>query len=37
MIDGIAQGMNINDKFFEPITVKRGHDKDNSFTIVEIG
>jgi len=37
MIDGIAQGMNINDKYFEPITVKRGHDKDNSFTVIEIG
>jgi hypothetical protein len=37
MIDGIAQGMKIDDRYFEPITVKRGHDKDNSFTIIEIG
>lgn len=37
MIDGIAQGMQINDKYFEPITLKRGHDKELSFTRVEIG
>lgn len=37
MIDGIAQGMQINDKYFEPITVKRGHDKEYSYTVVEIG
>jgi len=37
LIDGIAQGMNINDKFFEPITVKRGHNKVGSYTVVEIG
>lgn len=37
MIDGIAQGMRIDDKFFEPITIKRGNDKLVSYTKVEIG
>lgn len=37
MLDGIAQGMKLDDKFFEPITIKRGHDKIGSYTKVEIG
>lgn len=37
MLDGLAQGMKINDKYFEPITVKRGHNKECSYTVVEIG
>ena len=37
MLDGIAQGMRINDKYFEPITIQRGHDKASSYTIVQIG
>lgn len=37
LLDGIAQGMKINDKYFEPITIKRGHDKEKSYTKVEIG
>jgi hypothetical protein len=36
-IDGIAQGMKINDKWFEPITIKRGYDVKGSYTLVEIG
>jgi hypothetical protein len=36
IIDGIAQGMKINDKYFEPIIIKRGYDT-NSYMRVEIG
>lgn len=36
-IDGIAQGMGINDSLFEPITLLRGYDKDYSYMRVEIG
>lgn len=36
IIDGIAQGMGIDDKYFEPITIKRGYDT-NSYMIVEVG
>jgi len=36
-IDGLAQGLQINDKFFEPITIRRGFDKVASYTVVEIG
>ncbi len=37
MMDGIAQAMKIDDKLFDPITISRGHDKEKSFTKVEIG
>lgn len=37
MCDGIAQAMKIDDKLFDPITITRGHDKEKSFTKVEIG
>lgn len=36
-LDGIAQGMKLDDKYFEPITIKRGHDKEQSYMKVEIG
>lgn len=36
LIDGIAQGMGIDDKYFEPITIKRGIDT-NSYMLVEVG
>ena len=36
-LDGIAQAMKIDDKLFDPITITRGHDKEKSFTKVEIG
>lgn len=35
-IDGIAQGMGIDDRLFEPITVKRGYDL-NAYMTIEIG
>jgi crossover junction endodeoxyribonuclease RusA len=35
-IDGIAQGMGIDDSLFEPITVKRAYDT-QSYMTVEIG
>jgi crossover junction endodeoxyribonuclease RusA len=35
-IDGIAQGMGIDDTLFEPITVKRAYDT-QSYMTVEIG
>jgi crossover junction endodeoxyribonuclease RusA len=35
-IDGIAQGMGIDDSLFEPITLKRAYDT-QSYMVVEIG
>lgn len=35
VVDGIAQGMKANDKYFEPITIKRGYDTE-SYMLVEI-
>lgn len=37
VIDGIAQGMGLNDSLFEPITLMRGYNKDCSYTKIEIG
>jgi Holliday junction resolvase RusA-like endonuclease len=37
ILDGIAQGMRIDDKRFEPITIKRGYDKEGSYMVVELG
>lgn len=35
-IDGIALALGIDDKFFEPITIKRGYNKSQSATILEL-
>jgi len=35
-IDGIAQSIGVDDKYFEPITIKRGYNKAQSATIIEL-
>jgi crossover junction endodeoxyribonuclease RusA len=35
-LDGVAKALKIDDKLFEPITIKRGYDT-NSYVKVEIG
>jgi crossover junction endodeoxyribonuclease RusA len=35
MLDGVATAIGIDDKLFEPITIKRGYDK-VAFTILEL-
>ena len=37
VIDGIAKGMGIDDRLFEPITLERGFNKEISYMRVEIG
>lgn len=35
-IDGVSKAINIDDKNFEPITIKRGYNKEQSATIIEL-
>jgi crossover junction endodeoxyribonuclease RusA len=35
-VDGIARSIGVDDKYFEPITIKRGYNKSKSATIIEL-
>ena len=35
-IDGMARALNVDDKYFEPITIKRGYNEAQSATIIEL-
>jgi crossover junction endodeoxyribonuclease RusA len=35
-LDGVARALNIDDKLFEPITIKRGYNKEQSATVIEL-
>lgn len=35
-IDGVARALGIDDKLFEPITIKRGYNKAQSATVLEL-
>ena len=35
-IDGVARAIGIDDKLFEPITIKRGYNKEQSATVIEL-
>ncbi|MES2635831.1 MAG: hypothetical protein V4605_00800 [Pseudomonadota bacterium] len=35
-LDGVAKALKVDDCIFEPITIKRGYDKLNSATLIEI-
>lgn len=35
-LDGIAKAIKVDDKLFEPITIKRGYNKAQSATIIEL-
>ena len=36
MIDGVASAIGVDDKYFEPVTLKRGYNKSQSATIMEL-
>lgn len=35
-LDGVSRAINVDDKRFEPITIKRGYNRENSATIIEL-
>lgn len=35
-LDGVARALGIDDKLFEPITIKRGYNKAHSATVIEL-
>lgn len=35
-LDGVARALGVDDRLFEPITIKRGYNKSQSATILEI-
>lgn len=35
-VDGVARALNVDDKVFEPITIKRGYNKEQSATVLEL-
>lgn len=35
-LDGVSRAINVDDKQFDPITIKRGYNRENSATIIEL-
>lgn len=35
-IDGVSRAIGVDDKLFEPITIKRGYNREQSATIIEL-